>query len=697
MRSLIWKELRENLKWVPLPGLVVLAVFLIDKPDSAMPGATDAYFLCLTGVAFGAALGFLQIFLEAHGDKRSVLLHRPLSPSRIFLAKALAGVGLYAMALGIPFICLETWLATPGNIAAPYHWQMSWPWLADILSGLVYYFAGMVVAQRDARWLGGYGSRGLSLAAAFFCSYLVWALPEFWQALVAIAIIGSCVGIAAWGNFRTGGAYSPLPRSAKAALAMTLLLGLVILSMKGKQMIGELFDPEMHFQVNIDNQGDAIFTVDKEGSGRIAYIDINGQDVSYLKYERNWGASSTFMEWPIHWGYRHNSRFYVECQNDSKPGNERWHYDHSQGRVVGYDAFYHHRLGSFGPDGFALPEQQPGQPFHGKLIYATNRWQYLTSEYLIFPDGVYVVDFAGRSIRTLFTPAPGETVINSRRWWDDQVANGTLMVVSTDKSFHVLREDGSNLVSLPKAFEPGKYGPIFIGRLENPLRYFVCYNLRYWLREPEEYRDEPSPLVEYDTAGREITRRNVPPYPYPAESYAEALFGLVTPMTEVGALVGASRYVRSVERSHGSTLKPSLLDYLEYTEYYIPGTATMATTLSPATQPPRGLIPGYIALILLSAAGSALGCFVLARRHAFSRALCIGWAMMGFFFGWIGLVLMLVLQEWPARISCPGCLKLRVVTRDTCEHCGAPCATPAADGTEIFESATPPVAVIGAR
>ena len=92
---------------------------------------------------------------------------------------------------------------------------------------------------------------------------------------------------------------------------------------------------------------------------------------------------------------------------------------------------------------------------------------------------------------------------------------------------------------------------------------------------------------------------------------------------------------------------------------------------------PGGLIPGYVALILLSAAASALGCFLLARRYAFSRARCIGWAVVGFVFGWVGLVLMLVLQEWPARISCPKCRKLRVVTREACEHCGALHAVPA--------------------
>src|SRR5262249_48191984 len=115
MTALIWKELRENLKWVPLPGLVILLVVLIDKPDEPMLDLADAYFFCLTAVVFGPGLGFVQVYFEARGDARSMLLHRPLSPSRIFLAKALGGVGLYLLALGIPFLCLEGWMATPGK------------------------------------------------------------------------------------------------------------------------------------------------------------------------------------------------------------------------------------------------------------------------------------------------------------------------------------------------------------------------------------------------------------------------------------------------------------------------------------------------------------------------------------------------------------------------------------------------------
>ncbi len=659
MKALILKEWRENLKWVPLPGLVILLVFLIDKPDQPMPAATDAYYLCLTAVVFGAALGFLQIFFEAHGDKRSLLLHRPISRSRIFLAKALAGVGLYALALGIPFVFLETWLATPGRVPAPYHWRTSLPWLADILSGLVFYFAGMLTAQRAARW---YGSRVLPLVAAFSCSCLVWALPEFWQALLGIGIAGLLVGVAAWGSFLTGGAYAPQPLFTRAALAMTFLAGLLVVSVMGKQMIGEWFEPGMLYQVDVDYQGRVLFSTHKMAGGEIAVTNLNGQAKNDL-IGGGWRAEGTILETPVHWGYRHNSRFYVECGNGSKPGNERWYYDQTQGRLFGYDKYYRQLLGSIGPDGFTPAGQQSAERFRGKLRYRTNRGQAMESEYLAFPGGVYAVDFARRTIRTLFTPAAGETVTFAVRWRER-------VVVCTDRSFHVLTKESAPLVSVPRVFDFEKYGNVIIGRLENPGRYYVWYELSYWVREPEEYKSEPSHLLEYDAAGRELARRTVPPFPFPAASYAEALFGLVTPMTEAATLVGVSQNLRSKERSKGSTQKSSLLDYLDGIQSFIPGTSpTVVQSAAKAT--PTGLIAGYIALILLSAAASALVCFLLARLSAFSRARSIGWALVGFLFGWVGLVLLLVVQEWPARIACPKCRELRVVTRDTCEHCGA--------------------------
>jgi hypothetical protein len=681
MKALIWKELREHCKWVPLPSLAILLVFLLDKPDVPMPDVTGAFFFGLIGVVFGATLGFVQIFFEGHGDKRSLLMHRPLRPARLFLTKGFAGVSLYLLALGVPFLGLQIWLATPGNLPAPYHWRTSLPWLADILSGLVYYFAGMLVAQRDVRW---YGSRCLPLAAAFCCSYLVWIVPEFWQAVVTIGITSSVVAVAAYGSFSAGGAYPPQPRIAKAALAGTFLAGLLVLSMLGKQLVGEWLDSGIYRESMIDRHGRVLSAPFRETVGAIGpWTDESGQQPPDLKgqvVDSRTSAMYGALETPLDWSYRNNGRFYIKCVNDSTPWQEVWYYDQARRRLVGYDKVFHHSLGSFGPDGFRPSGQEASERFRGELRYRSSRWKTFRTQYLTFSDGVYIVDFARRQIRCFFTPPAGETVAFAD-WWDDELDRQRRLVgVSTDQAFHLLRHEDAPVVSVPRVYRDRPGGIVYVGLLEDPERYLVWYQSWKSLHEPEELRSIPIYLLEYDLAGHELAHRKLLPPPVVVSSYAEALFGLLTPMTEAASLVEACRFLRAEARSQGSTRKPALLSVLEDSRYSIPGTSRFKST-------PPGLIAGYLALMLLSAAACAVGCFLLAWRHAFSRAHCLGWALVGFFFGWVGLLLMLAIEEWPARLACPKCGKLRVVTRDTCEHCGALHAAPAPDGTEIFEPA----------
>jgi hypothetical protein len=150
MKSLIWKEFRENFKWLPVPILLILGPTALMGPHELMQFGR-LFYASIVAALFGAVLGFLQVSPESRGDKRSLLLHRPLSCSQIFLSKALAGIGLYLLAVGLPFAWVVYVAATPGHIAQPFSWPMVLPWLADILTGLVYYFAGMLAAQSDGR------------------------------------------------------------------------------------------------------------------------------------------------------------------------------------------------------------------------------------------------------------------------------------------------------------------------------------------------------------------------------------------------------------------------------------------------------------------------------------------------------------------------------------------------------------------
>jgi hypothetical protein len=694
MRSLIWKEWREHLKWAGLAALVILLpMLLLGFPDEPMPGLSGAFIFFLVAAGSGAALGFLQVFFESRGDQRALLLHRPLSRSRIFVGKVIAGVGLYLLAQGVPFACVQGWLAMPGHMPAPYHWRTSLPWLADILAGVVYYFAGMLTAQREARW---YGSRGLGLAAAFLCTFFVWTVPEFWQALVAIVVLGTLAGGAAWGSFLAGGAYAAQPRLARACLAGTFLAGLLVLSFLGKLLIGQWFDSGMGSGYHIDREGRVLIVPWKVGVGPMEPVtDLDGRvppDLQGKRVDRNLleeiEAPSANLDWPIFQSYRNHGRFYVEYRNDSRPGRERWYYTADQRLLLGYDVEYHQFLGSFGPDRFVPAGQPPGERFQGELRYPTRAWDAHSPAYLAFPGGVYDVDFSRRTIRRLFTPPEGETVVWVNRL-QDRREKRALAVVTTDQSVHVLTEAGAPVVSAPRAFDRPRW-VVSVVRLENPERYVFRYGPAQCL-EPEEALTTPIYLVEYDTAGRELSRRALPQRSDTRSSYAAALFGLVTPPAELATLAGGLTHLRSQGRaSQGMDRWVHQMLLEEWTVHFLPGIAQ-------GNGRQRDLLPGFVTLSLLSAAACAVACFLLARRYAFSRAGCIGWALCSFAFGWAGLVLMLVLQDWPVRVCCPSCQQPRRVDREHCEHCGALHATPVPDDTEIFEPAAVPGLVLAGR
>jgi hypothetical protein len=203
----------------------------------------------------------------------------------------------------------------------------------------------------------------------------------------------------------------------------------------------------------------------------------------------------------------------------------------------------------------------------------------------------------------------------------------------------------------------------------------------------------PGYVIEYDGAGREIAPRIVvpprpgeprgfppPPMPLHEPSSAHLWFGLATAPVEAAVLRGTTYTLQTEVRDNNGSEMGLLLPFLfAMTQIFLPGVRWL-----PGAHP--GLVGGNAVLMLLAAGVSALVCYVLTRRHAFARWHCLGWMLCGLLGGLMGLLLLLALQEWPARIPCPKCGKVRVVTRDRCEHCGALHAAPAPDGTEIFES-----------
>jgi hypothetical protein len=700
MKSLLWKEWRENFKWAPLPSILILGPMVL----TGIPVLLDevyCFVMSLVAALFGAMLGFLQLFSEARGEKRSLLLHVPLARSRIFMAKAIAGVSLYVLALGVPLAFAAGMAATPGHVAAPFAWGMALPWLADILTGLVYYFAGMLVAQRDTRW---YGSRCLPVAAGLLASIVTWTAPEFGDALLGIVLIGAAAAAAAWGSFLAGGAYEPQPRLARVSLILTLLMGLSTLGLIAKTTAGLWLGVPYVYPYELDRSGRVliVLTEDEKADRRIHTItdlagqvpeEFAGQRMDSYAINEITAPAGIACPFPKLQSYRNPGRFLLQYKNGSTPGHEAWWHVPAQRRIVGYDKESKRLLGSFGPDGFVSPDRRPSASFEGDPSSVAFFYKASARNPLAFPNGVYTVDFHKGEVRTLFVPAAGETVEWASRRQDEK-DNWAHFFVGTDKAAYALEMDGSVAFSAPLAYPPGDYRVWSMGRLENPRRYWIWYAARW--HSPLEALEKLPELcvVMYDSAGREIAPRQIaqarpgvardtPIGSVVVEpSLIQAFSGAITSPAEAGVLIAGTRYLESQARSGGGSRMPLPLQFLYYTtQAFIPGVRWDGHAHA-------GLVLGFGSLTLLVSVGCALTCFFFPRRYAVSWGWRVGWGFVGFVFGWAGTLVMLTLQEWPARVRCAKCGRLRVVTRDLCEHCGARHAIPEPDGTEIIEQTT---------
>src|SRR4051812_31825396 len=98
MKTLIWKELRENGKWavLALAGLLIAEISALSSGQEPNGFDTTGITLCSNTfllvssfgcMVIGAALGALQILPERRRDQWASLLHRPVSRQTIFLGK----------------------------------------------------------------------------------------------------------------------------------------------------------------------------------------------------------------------------------------------------------------------------------------------------------------------------------------------------------------------------------------------------------------------------------------------------------------------------------------------------------------------------------------------------------------------------------------------------------------------------------
>ncbi|MBS0205418.1 MAG: hypothetical protein JSS49_21145 [Planctomycetes bacterium] len=710
MKPLIWKELQENARWAAMIVLL-FGGYAVSYGRFCMCDSFFA-FVSFVGALFGGGLGILQIMYESRGDRLAHLLHRPLSRSRIFLAKAFAGTGLYLTAMGIPFVLFVIRVSTT-HLALPFRWETLLPWLADILTGLVYYFAGILAAERQGRW---FGSRGLGFSVALLCSFLVWNVSQFWHAVFVILALGGLVAVAAWGVFLTGGDNEQrMPLFAKATLAITVLIGLMVLSVEGKVIAFESIvprDARISGKSYLLNRAGRLLVLDRSANQVAKVTELDGREIdqfSRSNHDLNTRLYLLFAPavsggFPKEGSYRIFGRMYIEYEHKSIPRGERWFYVAEHGRLVGFDIVLNRLLGSIGPDGFSPGEPSKKVRFEGELYFRTNGRFVVPPDCVAFTSGVYAVDFGRREITSLFIPTAGETLLWAGPLQDNTQDSANVVAV-TNRSVHIVSNSTGDVIALPLAYDRGDYELLTVYQVEKPQRWVVRYEPSF--HQGLAARDTlPQHFVEYSATGQEISRTTVRPFAWHEPTNYQPWFGAVTAPAEAFLLLGTIRhefigtsspsgafgtngvcgalcsFVLGSRMNDPGDLSPLAICLVDMLYGILPHPIDLCFGIS------NRRILNYAAGVLLNGMLGATCCLLLARQYAYSLRQCLIWTSAGFLFGPIGVLVMLAIQHWPARLPCPACGKLRQVTHEICESCGAHQAPPPLDGTEVFESGT---------
>jgi hypothetical protein len=693
-RAMIWKELHENLRWTLL-GMLAMSCGLFyvlwqhgtrwfgdyGYATRGSPLLTEE-FQAVTVVGAGVVgllLAVAQVLPEKRRDQWAFLVHRPVSRTRLLLCKVAAGLMLYTLAVVVPVAAAVAWVATPGHVPAPFVAGMALPALADVLMGVAYYFAGLVIAMREARW---YATRLLSAGVTVAASFPAFLLPEFSWALLAIVVAIAVSATAAWGGFLTGGHYARQPWPARLALGVCLFHGIAMLGGVGVAALAGALPrqygiSEWTYEALIDDG--RVIRFRQAGEQVVSATDLAGKpapetlDEVRAARENRTGdvglglSPSDNRRWQDGW-YRSESRFYEALD---APAYENWYYLHERGYGVGYGTRKSNLIGTFGPGGFSAPNDvtPPARRFEGRTAWLRSYDHYAhagSGRRLTFRSGVYELDFDRRKVIAAFVPPAGDRVVAVALGGDDaehahsrgRAPKQTFEAFATTKQVTVREPGGRALFTVGLEHGPADgFDSVVVARRgdgEDAGRYFLWYKPGY---RRGDWGARPSHLVELTSAGAVVTRTEVPP------------------IRDNEYKPGSVRF----EQVLTAAAAPSLVTIWEnLTAWRYTGSEFFRAWMAEPTSRAAALAA------LLSGLASAAATVLLARRLHASPRRRRAWAVANFFLGPAGVLTMSCLSAWPVFEPCPACGRRRAVNREQCPNCAAPFSPPALDGTEIF-------------
>ncbi len=667
MKALFLKELRENLKW----GLLVLGFFVLSVAGWIHEAGSNLLFDIVrpetTGIPFavvGLAMGLLQTWFETRPDNYAFVMHRPVSRWEVFIAKSAAGLLLIYVGLTIPAVYLVWWAATPGHLTTPFQWRSIMPLVADILNVAPFYFTGMVLTLRKARWLG---SRLLPLVLAAACSLAVRESPYFWQAVLFVIATTTVCALAAWNVFATAG-IADRNGPSKFALgtmifAGALAIGLIIVCVQGAfQNVTTWHDLRVtregqvvRINWQIANKERTCVVSDADGKPLPEFEDIDPDEKTDDSPDRFIRFSTGFVDeqhaeigWLYqaeYYGYRRPTPGYVGLRTIAKPGTRLRRnclFVIPERLIEMYDPVTLMLLGTVGPDGFKSADDLPPMRFPGTPLNPMSQGQTHT---LTFPSIVYWMELDHRRVRKLYEATTDDPVVAATEL---PPTTDPPVIVVTRKKIVVMRPTGETVLTAAHDLD---WNTNWFAVAILPTNNHLMVRAVPIKEDPSDKRLQR--FLEFDTDGKLVRDTRPAEFPDdrpPTVRRRTAIMGAFYPLAGLPILA------------------PWLLDVVFEMD----------------AEHNWWLFHGFL---FGSAALSAVATFMLSRRCGFSWRKTIGWSIGNLLLGPAGVVVMLSLNDWPAREICTSCGGKRLVGRQECTRCGAALSPPQVDGREIFEPA----------
>ncbi|BDI34465.1 hypothetical protein CCAX7_65160 [Capsulimonas corticalis] len=698
IRAMVWKEWRENAPWALLGmiGLSLGILYNVTVKAGTFYYHAQGFVNYWTGLngamtvscgLIAAAMGLLQLLPEQRRDQWAFLVHRPATAGVLFWGKTIAGLTLYLFAVLVPFAIAGVWAAVPGNMAAPFDGRLMLPGIATIVAGAIAYFGAMVTALRPARW---YGARALpALIALILAAFVALAASEFVTGLSAIAPILLVIGCAAWSVFEAGGSRTRGAVIGKICVVMVLYAAFSALYGAVFGLTGNVYsemtrrggdfqyDHSSYEQYGLSHSGQIVraqylrhrnpeggYTADLS-----AVRDLSGKTLP-LGDGPNPGD---LYEWPTtmmmnqEWfGYTNPERYArsVNAYSEINVPTFAWYYVPAEHRIAVYENRSRRFAGLIGANGFRAPGASKPSPLAGDLIgrptpYASNRagnsfdtqaapplvyaFDHTLYRLDAFDDRGRLLPISHRTMTPIFQTAPNNpiaSVIPARLTGEE---NYNSFVIITSLGIQVIDWRGTSQLSVPWARGENSRDTqvdlaIVVGGKHGPAKLLFLFSSRLGGMK------RPIRALVIEAGGKVLQQAMVIEGDLFLAAPPPPAFGLLAPVFSLPLAV----------RSIG---------------------LAMAGRMT------------FIALSLaVSLAWAALAWRVGVRCSAAPRVR-LGWAALCFCFGLPGLLTLLSLAPWPARVICSVCGKRRVVTQEECEHCGVAFPAPPRDGTEIFEPA----------